>query len=200
MSFKRRGEQTLGKITFVLGGIKTGKTNFAQKRAAGLQAESGLNIGYIATAKALDPAMTRRIEAHRASRPAAWETVEEPVSVSDVIIDAADGKAAVILDCFTMLMTNIIMLLGEEPDRMKAQRLIEAETDAVIANARDIRAELIIISNQVEAGLIAPTRLGGIFQDIAGVCHQKIAAAADEVVLMTAGIPQYLKTSGKDGG
>ncbi|MBI9106760.1 MAG: bifunctional adenosylcobinamide kinase/adenosylcobinamide-phosphate guanylyltransferase [Spirochaetales bacterium] len=183
----------MGKITLVLGGTKSGKTSLAQNRASELSGESGKNVSYIATALALDGGMEKRIEAHQRTRPAEWQTAEEPLKVSAILSAASIGKAAVIIDCLTMLATNIIMELGEDPAREEAQALVTSEVKAILAKAAGIDAELIIISNLVEVGLVAPTRLGGIFQDIAGISHQIIAAAADEVILMTAGIPQKLK-------
>jgi adenosylcobinamide kinase/adenosylcobinamide-phosphate guanylyltransferase len=183
----------MGKITFILGGTKSGKTSFAQRRAAELSEKHNHNVLYIATALALDSGMEKRIEAHKNSRPTEWVTAEESIAVSSILKKESEGKAAVILDCLTMLSTNILMQLGDKPDMVNAQELVTAEVKAILAEADRIEAELIIISNQVESGLVAPTRLGGIFQDIAGISHQLIAAAADDVYLMTAGLPQKLK-------
>ena len=183
----------MGKITLVLGGTKSGKTSFAQKRAGDLAEKQRKNVAYIATARALDEGMKARISAHAASRPAEWETVEEPLEVSRILKDSAGDKAAVILDCLTMLTTNIIMELREDLRREDARIMVMKEVESLLEAAEGISPELIIISNQVEVGLVAPTRLGGIFQDIAGISHQAIADKADEVVLMTAGIPLRIK-------
>jgi len=183
----------MGKITLVLGGTKSGKTSFAQNRAGDLSESAAGGVLYIATALALDGGMKKRIAAHRLSRPGHWITVEETYKVSGILKKEAEAKTAVIIDCLTMLATNIIMRLGDEPNREEAQELVTTEVKDLLSAAADVDAEVIIISNQVEVGLVAPTRLGGIFQDIAGISHQIIAAAADEVILMTAGIPQKLK-------
>lgn len=183
----------MGRITLVLGGTKSGKTSFAQNKAAKLAADLDKNILYIATARALDGGMKKRIAAHKASRPAEWITVEEPLHVSRILKSESAETSAVLLDCLTMLATNLLMELGDEPDRAEAQKMVIDEVEAILKEAEEIGPELIIISNQVEAGLVAPTRLGGIFQDIAGISHQLIASKADEVYLMTAGIPQKLK-------
>lgn len=183
----------MGKVILVLGGTKSGKTSFAQKLAAELATGKGKNVTYIATARGLDEGMKKRIAVHRSSRPKKWITVEEPLEVSGILGKAAGNKAAVIIDCLTMLSTNILMELGENPDAEEALRRVTSEVKAILAQAVEIEPDLIIISNHVEAGLVAPTRLGGIFQDIAGISHQIIASAADTVYLMTAGIPQKLK-------
>ena len=191
----QKGEEAehMGKISLVLGGTKSGKTAYAQRLAAELSSKKGKNITYIATARALDEGMKRRIAAHRSSRPKEWITVEEPIKISRILQKAAVDKAAVIIDCLTMLSTNILMNLGEEPDPEGALRLVTSEVKAILTQAVEIEPDLIIISNHVETGLVAPTRLGGIFQDIAGISHQIIASAANTVILMTAGIPQKLK-------
>ncbi len=183
----------MGKIILVLGGTKSGKTSYTQRLAAELSKSKGKNVTYIATAQGLDEGMEKRISAHRSSRPKEWITVEEPFKISRILQKAAIDKAAVIVDCLTMLSTNILMNLGEEPDPEEALRLVTSEVKAIITQSIEIDPDLIIISNHVETGLVAPTRLGGIFQDIAGISHQIIASAADTVYLMTAGIPQKLK-------
>lgn len=183
----------MGRVTLVLGGTKSGKTGWAQNRAGELSRESGKNVGYIATALPFDEGMKLRIKNHRASRPASWETIEESRRVSSILGDAARGKAALILDCLTLLATNIILEMGEDPDREEAREAVLTEVSAILDEAEKLEAELIIISNYVEAGLVAPTRLGGMFQDIAGLCHQEVARKADTVIYMIAGIPQCLK-------
>lgn len=183
----------MGGITLVLGGTKSGKTSWAQHRAASLSEKRKLPVGYIATAIGFDEGMKLRIATHRSSRPAEWPTYEEPRRVSAILNEAAAGKAALLLDCLTVLSTNILLDMGDEPDRQEAQDRVLREVDAILDAAQSIDAELIIISNLVEEGLVAPTRLGGIFQDIAGLSHQRIAARADRVVHMIAGIPRVLK-------
>ncbi|WP_020612415.1 bifunctional adenosylcobinamide kinase/adenosylcobinamide-phosphate guanylyltransferase [Sediminispirochaeta bajacaliforniensis] len=183
----------MGHLTLVLGGTKSGKTGWAQKRAAEREKQTGKTILYLATAQGLDPGMEERIRHHRASRPDSWITVEEPYFVADVLDEAARDKGAVILDCLTLLATNIILMKGEAPDPKEAQEAVLAEVEAIISASRRIEPELIIVSNHVEEGLVSPTPLGGMFQDIAGLSHQLIARHADEVVYMIAGIANTLK-------
>lgn len=183
----------MGKLTLVLGGTKSGKTTWAQNRASTLAVEKGKNVSYIATAQGSDEGMKDRIRKHRASRPAEWITREEPFGVSGMIAGAAEGMSAVILDCLTMLSTNIILHIGEEPERNMAQEAVSHEVNKLLQEIPKITPEVIIISNYVEAGLVAPTYLGGLFQDIVGITHQQIAKQADEVYLLIAGLPQKLK-------
>jgi adenosylcobinamide kinase / adenosylcobinamide-phosphate guanylyltransferase len=183
----------MGKVTLVLGGTKSGKTGWAQMRAQELSLATGKTVGYIATALPFDEGMKLRISKHQASRPSHWQTFEESRRVSSILAGASEGKAVLILDCLTLLATNIILEMGDEPDREEAQEAVLTEVSAILEEAEKLEAELIIISNYVEAGLVAPTRLGGIFQDIAGLCHQSVARKAEQVIYMVAGIPQCLK-------
>ena len=185
-------EGVMGSITLVLGGTKSGKTTFAQQLAAETAGNSS-SVLYIATARAFDEGMEARIRKHRASRPAGWRTLEEPLCVSSALPEAAFGMQAVLLDCLTLLSSNIILHLGDEPDREEAQNRVLQEIEGIIQGASRMDAPLVVISNQVETGLVAPTRLGGIFQDIAGLSHQLVARHAEAVYLLTAGIPQRLK-------
>ncbi len=183
----------MGSIILVLGGTKSGKTTFAQQLAVDAAAEGAGAVLYIATATAFDEGMQARIRQHQSSRPAGWKTLEEPLCVSAALPEAAEGMQAVLLDCLTLLTSNIIMRLGDEPDREETQNRVLREVEGIIQGASRMDATLVVISNYVEAGLVAPTRLGGIFQDIAGLSHQLVARHADAVYMLTAGIPQRLK-------
>ncbi len=183
----------MGRVVLVLGGTKSGKTQWAQNRALKCEDENSKNVAYIATAQAFDEGMKERIRKHRENRPEHWITFEECFSVSSILLDTGKDKAAVILDCLTVLSSNILFRLGEDPDRNLAQEQVLTEVSAILDSAAGIEGELIIVSNHVEEGLVAPTRLGGIFQDIAGLSHQMIAERADEVFHIIAGIPNRLK-------
>lgn len=123
----------MSRLILILGGTKTGKTGFAQRLASEAQRNSGKRVSYLATAKALDEGMADRIRRHRKSRPFDWTTYEEALAPSGILEQAAEGASAVILDCFTMLATNIIMELGEDPDRQQAQKAVTEETGFLIA-------------------------------------------------------------------
>ncbi len=184
----------MGKITLVLGGTKTGKTSFAQNSAQEIQdTESGSEVLYIATARVLDEEMADRVKKHIASRPSSWKTWEKSRELHVELSQQSSGCSAVILDCLTMLMTNIILDQGEEAERDEVQKIVEQEIELLITACKTIDANIFIISNQVENGLVSPTYLGRLFQDLSGLLHQYIARNADHVYLMTAGIPQKLK-------
>jgi adenosylcobinamide kinase/adenosylcobinamide-phosphate guanylyltransferase len=180
-------------ITLILGGTKTGKTTFAQNRALEAEERTGKPVVYMATAKALDDEMTDRISKHKTDRPSRWITIEEELKVSMKIKEECRDTSAIILDCLTLMMTNIILEKGEDCPKAEALEAVFTEVDALIEAASELDSELLIISNQVEVGLVSPYRLGRMFQDIAGMTHQKIAAKSNEVYLMTAGIAVKIK-------
>lgn len=180
-------------LILVLGGTKTGKTTFAENRAKKLSLENSLPVHYIATARAIDREMVQRIAKHRASRPDEWITVEEPLHVSEALKPLVEAKTVVILDCLTLLMTNLIFERGESCSRAEAEEAVFNELESIIEVYGHCDNELIIISNQVENGLVSEHAWARMFQDIAGMAHQKLAAASREVYMMNAGLPLQLK-------
>ncbi|MBB6479071.1 bifunctional adenosylcobinamide kinase/adenosylcobinamide-phosphate guanylyltransferase [Spirochaeta isovalerica] len=180
-------------IVLVLGGTKTGKTSFAENRAAVYSETHNVPVYYIATARPFDSEMVERIARHRAHRPAHWETIEEPVKVSAALEPLAGGSNVVLLDCLTLLMTNLIFDRGENCSASEAQDVVFQELQRIIDIFSQCENELIIISNQVENGLVSEHQWARMFQDIAGMAHQKLASAADKVFMMNAGLPLQLK-------
>ncbi len=189
-------------MILVLGGTKSGKSSFASRRAAERKALGP--VTYLATALAGDAEMVDRISRHQADRPSDWITVEEPENPAAYFSSltsepAKEHPSTVLLDCITLWLTNILAPLGDKPERTKAlemgQKKIVELTDAIMQWEQSAPGlhEAILVSNQVETGLISPWPLGRIFQDIAGLGHQALAAVADEVYLMSAGLPQKLK-------
>lgn len=126
--------------------------------------------------------MLQRVQRHRQDRPAAWTTVEEPLDIESVVV-ASTGKV-VLLDCLTLWVTNLMM------DGLDAQTILR-RVDALI----DAECDLIMVSNEVGWGIVPDNALARQFRDIVGWMHQRIAARADEVILMVAGLPLYIKRS-----
>lgn len=185
----------MGRIVLVLGGIKTGKSRFAQEQALALRGRSP-RVGYLATARAWDDEMSERILRHRQERPAEWTTLEEPLKAEEALKALAGRCDLVILDCLTLLMTNWLMGLQEgkkTPDRKQAEKTFKIRTQDLLTQAELWGGELIILSNLVENGLVSPHSFARLFQDLAGTTHQAVAARAETVVQMVAGLPLYLK-------
>ncbi len=180
-------------LTLVLGGTKTGKTTFAENRAKLLSVEQNCCVHYIATAIAFDDEMKVRIKKHRDKRPSDWITIEETTDVSGVLSILRKNKTVIILDCLTLLMTNLLFKLGEDTPREESESIIFTEIDKIISESLKLSSELIIISNQVENGLVSEHKWARMFQDLAGITHQKLAKVADNVYIMNAGLPLKLK-------
>lgn len=177
------------RLIFLLGGARSGKSNYAEKWAQ----EHGKNVLFVATAQAFDDEMRERIAAHRASRPASWGTLEEPIHVGDAIQAQSDNYDTVVVDCITLLASNLLLQLPEDCTQAEADKNILSEVDAVLMAYRESKATWLIISNEVGMGLVPPYRLGRLYRDALGRANQRIAQHADEVLLLVAGLPWRLK-------
>jgi adenosylcobinamide kinase/adenosylcobinamide-phosphate guanylyltransferase len=166
----------------VLGGARSGKSRHALDLARGW----GGRVAFVATAEAGDADLAARIARHRAERPAAWATLEEPRALLVACRRAARPGSLVIVDCLTLWIAN--RMLGGDSD---AAILGGAEELAGFMGER--RAALILISNEVGEGVHPPTADGRRYRDLLGQVNQRIAAAADRVTLMVAGIPVSIK-------
>jgi adenosylcobinamide kinase/adenosylcobinamide-phosphate guanylyltransferase len=182
----------MGTLTFILGGARSGKSLQAQRLAEQAARESGREVLYVATAAAGDTEMAGRIARHRAARPAGWRTCEEPRRVSAAIARVTEGTGVVLVDCLTLLISNLLLDLEDRPDE-EIETAVLAEIEAVLAAGRACPARIILVSNEVGQGVVPPSRLGRLFRDIAGRAHQRIARQADEVYFLVAGLAQRLK-------
>lgn len=163
----------------VLGGARSGKSHYAEQ----LIETSGLAPFYLATAEALDGEMTGRIAKHRERRGPNWQTIEEPLALVEAMSAvSADGRA-ILVDCLTLWLTNL----------MVAERAVDVEIDRLIASLDDLDGVTIFVSNEVGQGITPMNKMGRDFIDHAGFLHQRLAAKADSVLLMTAGLAQQLK-------
>jgi adenosylcobinamide kinase/adenosylcobinamide-phosphate guanylyltransferase len=170
---------TSSRLTLVLGGARSGKSAFAEALVLG----SGLEPVYIATAQALDGEMTERIGLHRQRRGAGWRLVEEPLELAAALTHHASAGRAVLVDCLTLWLTNL--LLAERNPCHEADRLLEA--------VESLAGPAVLVSNEVGLGVVPMDRLSRRFVDEAGRLHQRLAAVAQEVVFMVAGLPLHLK-------
>ena len=179
------------RFDLVLGGSRSGKSDFAERLAG----RAGEKVTYIATAPALDEEMAERVRRHREIRPLAWSTVEEPLRVAGLIRAAAPGRVF-LLDCVGAWVTN--MLLDENfpapsgPDGRKEEAIL-AEVRRLLAALEESGCRLIAVTNEVGWGLVPEYPLGRAFRDVAGRVNQLLASAAGNVYLCVAGLTIELK-------
>ena len=187
-----------GQLILILGGARSGKSSYAERLAPQL----GDRVLYVATAEARDEEMKARIAVHQKARPASWRTVEAPRGVGRAVEAALDDRSAgvVLLDCMTLLVSNNILagISEEELDHIDeggARQRVDAEVEALLAAIRATNIPWIIVSNEVGLGLVPPYALGRIYRDLLGWANQRLAAEAERVYLMVAGLPMDLKKS-----
>jgi adenosylcobinamide kinase / adenosylcobinamide-phosphate guanylyltransferase len=167
-------------ITLVLGGARSGKSRHAEA----LVRATGLSRIYVATAQAFDDEMRQRIAQHRADRAAdGWTTVEEPLALADALVRTAHPGSAVLVDCLTLWLTNV-MLADQDVERAQAELL------SVLGR---LESPVVCVSNEVGLGIVPETPLGRRFRDAQGRLNQAVAAAADHVHFIAAGLPLVLK-------
>lgn len=175
-------------LILILGGARSGKSAFAERLA--MSARRAL---FVATAEALDDDMARRIAAHRSARPRAWHTLEEPLDLAAAMRPVVNAYDAVLLDCLTLWVSNMLL---------KSEGVSNAEADILTAaNALlDLyaasSAAWILVSNEVGQGVVPPSALGRAYRDALGRVNALVAARADKVYLMSAGLALDLKALG----
>lgn len=167
-------------VSLVLGGARSGKTARALALAA-----TPPHV-YLATAQALDGEMDARIAAHRAERGESWGVIEEPLEIAQVLDDVEDDKITILVDCLTLWLSNL----------MHHGRDIDAETGRLIEALDAIPNRVILVSNEIGLGLVPMEKLSRDFRDAQGRLNQRIAAAADHVEFVAAGLPLTLKGDG----
>lgn len=178
----------MGQLTLILGGARSGKSTYGQKLATA----HGGQVLYIATARALDGEMISRITVHQQDRPSTWLTLEAPLDVAGRAQALLPQVDVVILDCLTMLVTNLLLAAApdeNQPDEAAATAAVKAEMDALLNLIHRQSTDWILISNEVGLGLVPPYPLGRVFRDLLGWANQRLAALADQVFWMVAGIP-----------
>lgn len=184
----------MGELIVILGGARSGKSSFAERLAL---ARGHEDVLYIATSQALDEEMAERIARHRVARPAGWRTIEEPLQPSRAI--AAAQEAVIVLDCMTMLVSNLLLTQGDPeegaalPDADLLEALVEGEVRAILTAVAAHRGPTIVVSNEVGLGLVPPYPLGRIYRDVLGRANRLLVEAAAVAYLLIAGLPIDLK-------
>ena len=169
----------LPRLTLVLGGARSGKSRHAES----LVLESGLDPCYLATGRAGDAEMAARIEAHRARRGDRWRLIEEPLELAPALRSTAAAGRAVLVDCLTLWVTNLLL----------ADRAIERELEGLLEALPALPGPVVLVSGEVGLGIVPTDPLTRAFVDATGALHQRLAALADRVELVAAGLPLRLK-------
>jgi adenosylcobinamide kinase/adenosylcobinamide-phosphate guanylyltransferase len=164
---------------FVLGGARSGKSRYAQVRAESLSGD----LLYLATAQAFDAEMSERIARHRADRGPRWSTLDVPLDLPAAILANAAPGRVLLVDCLTLWTSNL----------MFAERDLDAETEALATAVTQAAGPVLLVANEVGLGIVPDNPLARRFRDAAGRINQAIAAAAEEVQFIAAGLPLRLK-------
>ena len=172
------------KLILILGGVRSGKSSYAQQLAG----KMGKRVLFLATAEAGDEEMKRRIARHKSSRPESWRTVEEQIDLPGALRKNTAHADAVIVDCVTVWLSNMLM----HNEKLSEQEMIEG-VDRLINSYEHGEASYIVVSGEVGMGIVPEHPLGRIFRDYLGLANQRLAGAADRVVLMVAGLPVDVK-------
>jgi len=176
------------KITFVIGGCRSGKSSFALDQANLIpvdKAKGEIKI-FIATSVPRDSEMEHRVKKHQHERGSDWHTIEEPVKIHEIINKYSDSASVILVDCMTLWISNLLLNSCDE-----------AQLDKAIKRLKDSLASckcpVFLVSNEVGTGIVPENKLARQFRDFAGFANQKIAKAADRVVMTIAGIDVQIK-------
>ena len=173
----------MGKIVFVTGGARSGKSSYAQMR---VEAYPG-DLLYVATAEARDEEMVARVVRHQNERGERWRSLEEPLALAEKLPAATVGCTAVLIDCLTLWLSNLIEVHGDD------EQVIMAVAEELVTTLADLDADLYVVSNELGGGVVPENRLARRFRDLHGLLNQKFAQAADEAWLVVSGLPLKLK-------
>lgn len=175
-------------LQLVLGGARSGKSHYALHQGNENDFEPKI---FLATATAHDEEMSRRIERHRAERDSQWKTIEEPYDVIKILESCpASPQGLIVMDCATLWISNLLCGMGGKV--LKAAEINDL-FDQFFQTLPEKKGHLRIISNEVGLGIVPESALGREFRDLQGRFNQSVAAIADEVIFMVAGIPQKVK-------
>jgi adenosylcobinamide kinase/adenosylcobinamide-phosphate guanylyltransferase len=179
----------MANITLILGGARSGKSFYAQSLAE----ETGKFVTFLATAQPLDDEMSARIQKHRSERPATWETLEIPLDIATHVRQIKSD--IVILDCITLLVSNLLMQFVQQDlvDEALFLASLQKEMNELLSMLRTTDQHWLIISNEVGQGLVPEYQMGRVYRDGLGWANQTLAREAEKVLWMVAGIPMIVK-------
>ena len=177
-----------GTLTLVLGGVRSGKSRFAEELALKL---GGDEVLFVAPAENRDGEMDHRIRKHKESRPDSWVTLEQPLDVGQAILLREESSRVILIDCLTILVSNV---LCQDPELMLSPKSIDQihhqlmnEIDQIIEVARVKRSHVIVVSGEVGLGIVPEHPLGRAFRDLLGWANQSLAKHANATYMMISG-------------
>lgn len=185
----------MGRLILVTGGARSGKSSYAEETVRGF----GDNILYIATAIGMDDEMNERIRRHRLQRPLNWETLEAFRDFDKTLTSMLIGRNAVLLDCVTVMVSNIMLQKAMDWEELSIDDINEVEQEVteqvgtLLSIIKKADIPFILVTNELGMGVVPPYALGRAVRDIAGRVNQQLARAADEVYLCVSGIPVKIK-------
>lgn len=167
----------------IIGGCRSGKSRHALEMA---DQAAGQEKIFIATLVPQDREMEERVHRHQKERDQSWQTHEAPLSLPEAVIEYQSENSVIVVDCLTLWLSNLIM---ENDDPEILNRQINKLTQAIETTAGSVY----LVANEVGTGIVPENRLARLFRDAAGLCNQQVAACADKVIWMKAGIPVTIK-------
>ncbi|MCO1603282.1 bifunctional adenosylcobinamide kinase/adenosylcobinamide-phosphate guanylyltransferase [Desulfosporosinus nitroreducens] len=204
----------MSQFTLVTGGARSGKSSFAELLAA----QAKRPVIYIATAQIWDEEMALRVKKHQLQRPPHWRLIEEPINIRETLLQLKDEDGVILLDCVTLWLTNLLLAGQSQPATPSCpggeefsidlenghdafNNLLEPQILDVVKNvahlAREIKPQVIFVSNEVGQGIVPENPLARAYRDLAGRSNQILASSADDVYVVVAGIPMEIKHSGE---
>ncbi len=172
----------MGKIIFILGGARSGKSTYALKMAK----DAGRRVAFLATCEPLDREMKKRITLHKDKRPSHWKTFEEPRDPVLLLKKIGSKFDYIVIDCLTLMISNL-MLKGLK------EAAIERKINKLLDVLNKIKAQSVIVSNEVGLGIVPEKKLARDFRDIAGRMNQIVADKSDSVIFLVSGLPWRIK-------
>lgn len=187
----------MSSLIFILGGARSGKSDYALELARRLAGDGP--VLFIATAQAGDAEMAERIARHRCERPGHWQTLEAPLGVGPLLQAYLNthtpAPQAAVLDCVTLLISNLLFAEGE-PEQAQEEALlarVNSELDALLAVQKEADISLLMVSNEVGLGIVPAGRISRLYRDLLGRANRRLVREADYAYLLVAGIPLDLK-------
>lgn len=185
----------MGKIIYISGGARSGKSIFAEKMCKDLSDK----VAYIATSEIFDEEMRDRVKKHKAQRPKSWDTYEAYKDLDEIVRSISENNDTALLDCLTVMVNNLMFHSNIDietasfDDIDKLEQSIDAEITKLIGAAVSQDINLVIVSNEIGMGIVPENKLSRIYRDIIGRSNQKCAAMSDEAYFVVSGIAVKIK-------